>query len=259
MQRIAGEDVLSNIKHIHRHSTHEIFFVLDGALSVATEHGVREYEDGAIIIPPSCNHYTVSKVKHGYCFYFTPIQFEKSGERRFSGLESKLSEGITAFAMDEELRFYVEQFAECTCKEQQGEVLPHLLFLLFYRLFEKLDPPLETAISNTAKPKPNKYIHRIDAYIVGKKGNVTLKDLAQVLYLSPKQVSRIIRKEYGCSFPALLNQHKLMTACMLLKYTDLPASQIATEVGYTYENYFFAQFKRAYGLTPLQYRQRNKS
>lgn len=259
MQRATSGDVLSHIKHIHRHSTHEIFFVLDGTLAVATEQGISKYENSAVIIPPDYDHYTVSEVKNGYCFYFTVTQDEKSDESRFCRIERRLSGEIAALALDEQLRFYVEQFAECTGGDQRGEVLPHLLFLLFYRLFETLDPPPEASVRNAAFPKSNKYIHRIDAYIVEKKGDVALEELAQALYLSPKQVSRIIRKEYGCSFPALLNQRRLTTACMLLKYTDLPASQIATEVGYTYENYFFAQFKRAYGLTPLQYRQRNKS
>ncbi|MBE6590146.1 MAG: helix-turn-helix transcriptional regulator [Ruminococcaceae bacterium] len=160
-------------------------------------------------------------------------------------------------------RFYTEYFPyphrEGADKNRGGEELTHLLFLLFYRLFEKIDPPLEPAISDAARRKSNKYIHRIDAYIAGKKGDVTLEELAQSLYLSPKQVSRIIRKEYGCSFPTLLNQRKLTTACMLLKYTDLSVSQIAAEVGYTYENYFFTRFKGAYGLTPLQYRREHKS
>ena len=155
------------------------------------------------------------------------------------------------------LRFYVDQFAQRTSRSGD-EALTHLLFLLFHRLFKKLDPPLEDRVNDTAKPKPNKYIHRIDAYIVGKNGDVTLEELARVIYLSSKQVSRIIRKEYGCSFPMLLSQHKLMTACMLLKYTDLPVSQIASEVGYAYENYFFKQFKGAYGMTPLQYRRKSK-
>lgn len=259
MQRLAGGDILSHIKHIHRHSTHEIFFVLDGTLAVATEHGVSEYANSAVIIPPDYDHYTVSKVKNGYCFYFTTTQAEKSDESRFHRIENKLSRGIAALSLDDELRFYVEQFAQRADRHCGGEELTHLLFLLFHRLFEKLDPPLEESENDTANLKPNKYIHRIDAYIVSKKGDVTLEELARVLYLSPKQVSRIIRKEYGCSFPTLLNQRKLTTACMLLKYTDLPITQIATEVGYAYENYFFSQFKGAYGVTPLQYRRQNKS
>lgn len=259
MQRLAGGDVMSQINHIHRHSTYEIFFVSDGTLSVATEQGVGEYENSAVIIPPSYNHYTVSKVKNGYCFYFTLAQVEKPFGHRFCQIENKLSVGIAALALDDELRFYITQFAQRADRHCGGEELTHLLFLLFHRLFEKLDPPLEESENDTANLKPNKYIHRIDAYIVSKKRDVTLEELARVLYLSPKQVSRIIRKEYGCSFPALLNQRKLTTACMLLKYTDLPITQIATEVGYAYENYFFSQFKGAYGVTPLQYRRQNKS
>ena len=62
MQRATSGDVLSHIRHIHRHSTHEIFFVLDGTLAVATERGISKYENSAVIIPPDYDHYTVSEV-----------------------------------------------------------------------------------------------------------------------------------------------------------------------------------------------------
>ena len=90
MQRLTGGDVLSQIGHIHRHSTHEIFFVLDGTLSVATEQGVGAYENSAVIIPPGYNHYTASKVKNGYCFYFTLASTERSCEQRLCQIENKL-------------------------------------------------------------------------------------------------------------------------------------------------------------------------
>jgi YesN/AraC family two-component response regulator len=83
-----------------------------------------------------------------------------------------------------------------------------------------------------------------------------ITDLAELLYLSPKQVSRIIRKEYNCSFSEMLTAHRLDVACMLLLRSDIDVNKIAASVGYEYSANFFKHFKKAYGITPAEYRKR---
>ena len=52
----------------------------------------------------------------------------------------------------------------------------------------------------------------------------------------------------------LVNRKRLAVACMLLKYTNLPISEISANVGYGHENYFFTLFRRTYGVSPRAYR-----
>lgn len=83
---------------------------------------------------------------------------------------------------------------------------------------------------------------------------ITLSDVAAALYLSEKQTSRIIIKNYGKPLSAVIADRRLTAAALLLKNTDKSVSQIAFETGFNTECRFFDLFKRKYGLTPLSYR-----
>ena len=83
---------------------------------------------------------------------------------------------------------------------------------------------------------------------------ITLSDVAAALYLSEKQTSRIIIKNYGKPLSAVISDRRLTAAALLLKNTDKSVSQIAFETGFNTECRFFDLFKRKYGLTPLSYR-----
>ena len=86
---------------------------------------------------------------------------------------------------------------------------------------------------------------------------IRLSDLARELYLCEKQVSRILHNAYGCSLSDLVNRYRLSAAQMLLRYTDLEIGEIASQVGYEHENYFFTLFRNANGMTPKQYREQS--
>ena len=44
---------------------------------------------------------------------------------------------------------------------------------------------------------------------------------------------------------------------MLLQNTEMQVSDIAAQVGYESEGYFYRLFKNQYGVTPLEYRKQN--
>jgi len=46
---------------------------------------------------------------------------------------------------------------------------------------------------------------------------------------------------------------------MLLLYTELEIKEIASQVGYESDNYFYTLFRQAYKMTPKQYREQNKT
>ena len=248
--------IISHIKHMHRHSTYEIFFVLDGTLKVTDTQGSYYYSNKVVIIPPQYDHYTVSEVKSGYCFYFTAEHISDADGKLFSQLEKILSSGITSFELNESIVFYLSRVVECIDKSTSDEKISHLLYLIFSELCEKL---ISVKQKNSTVQGQNKYIHIIESYVTNCEINVNLCELAKELYLSPKQVSRIIKKEFGCSLTELMNRRRLTVACSLLKHTNLTVRQISEAVGYEYENYFFSVFKKAYGITPLQYRKKHKN
>ncbi len=248
--------VMSRIKHIHKHTTYEIFFVFDGTLCVHDTAESVFCPQQAVIIPPNHDHYTVSHVKTGYCFYFSVEKSASTNGNLFESVCEKLSAGITSFELKNDAAYDVLRFSESIRANESDEKITHLLYFVFANLFENISPSHQTAKN---KPDKNgKYIHIIDLYLNDFENQIKLSELANKLYLCPKQVSRIIRKEYGCSLSEIVNHRKLTAASTLLKHTNLPVAQIAETVGYDYENYFYTLFKKAFGVTPLQYRKEQR-
>lgn len=251
--------IMSQLKNIHQHSHHEVFVIMDGSLNVSNEQESVDYENCVLIIPPYYNHYTISSVKNGFCFYLSIRQSGKENAE-YSFVEKALSKDVTAFDLNEDTSFYAKRLSEGIEKGISDENIVHLLSLLFTNLFQQLNSPAPISKRTNTQSKYRNYIHDIEQYLtlnIGRK--FSLQDLADELYLCPKQVSRIIKKEYNCSFTELVNEKRLTFACMLLKETNLSIKQIAATVGYEYENYFFKVFKSVYGINPTQFRKDNSA
>ncbi|MEF2966430.1 response regulator [Paenibacillus sp. M1] len=83
---------------------------------------------------------------------------------------------------------------------------------------------------------------------------LTLESIARELQTSPVYLSRMIKQELGISFNGYLTQIRIRKAVQLLHATDWPMHDIAGRVGYETQHYFSTAFKRATGVSPLQYR-----
>ena len=111
-----------------------------------------------------------------------------------------------------------------------------------------------TFTDKKVKSKANN-IGNIEVFInrnINKK--ITLKDVSKSIFLSEKQISRIIEREYGCTFSELLAEKRLAIAEVLLKTTDMKISDIASQTFHGTESYFYTVFKNKYGVSPLKYR-----
>lgn len=83
---------------------------------------------------------------------------------------------------------------------------------------------------------------------------LTLEEMAKALQSSPVYLSRMIKQELGATFNSYLTQIRIRRATQLLNATELTMSEIAAQVGYETQHYFSTAFKRATGISPLQYR-----
>ncbi|MDO3410257.1 response regulator [Saccharibacillus sp. CPCC 101409] len=83
---------------------------------------------------------------------------------------------------------------------------------------------------------------------------LTLESFARNLQVSPVYLSRVLKKELGDSFVALLTHTRIRRAIQLLNSTDLPIYEIAEQSGYDSQHYFSTAFKKVMGVSPNQYR-----
>ncbi|MBQ8894431.1 MAG: helix-turn-helix transcriptional regulator [Clostridia bacterium] len=234
-------DAIAEAISLHRHSTYELF-LSPQTMVLVTEGERQSYQNSLVIIPPHIDHFALCE-EGCYALNFS---FETD-----TPLAQLIDRGITVLPMREQESFYICQLAEALKGTLPAEQAEHLVALLFSCLFHRLSPQKEEEKTG----KYSNYINTLDTYISGHySSRITLEQLAQKLFLCPRQVSRIIKKAYGCTLPELVHRKRLSAACKLLRHTDLPVSEIAAGVGYEYETYFFTRFKAEFGCTPIEYR-----
>lgn len=88
---------------------------------------------------------------------------------------------------------------------------------------------------------------------------LNVESLCQRLHISTAYFSTIFKKEMKQTVGNYLTQIRLGTAHDLLLNTDLKSTEIAARTGYTDANYFSYCFKKRYGISPTEYRRRQRS
>ena len=84
---------------------------------------------------------------------------------------------------------------------------------------------------------------------------ITIDDLATMLFIHPSHLSRKFKKETNMTITAYLQKIRIEHAQYLLKNKNMPIEEIAWLVGYGDSSYFTRVFKQQTGHTPSQYRQ----
>ena len=82
----------------------------------------------------------------------------------------------------------------------------------------------------------------------------SLSRVAEQYHVSLPYLSALIRQATGSTFKELLQQKRLDRAQQLLRTTRLPVQAIAESVGYETTSYFYTIYKKAFGITPKEYR-----
>ncbi|MBQ8207229.1 MAG: AraC family transcriptional regulator [Clostridia bacterium] len=242
----------ANIKvnRIHSHFTCEAFFITEGSLRIVTDIERTTYERGVVIIPPHIGHYTLPKGDGCFC-----LLFSIEGENR---IREKLGEGICKIPMSDDVEYCIKALSR---KSDEGTALSEKdaeLFatLIFNQLICAIDPDIGKKHPSVAE---SKHIGAIETYINNNlQKKITLSDVASQVYLSKRQIARILQKEYGCTLSQLVTEKKLASAKMMLKDTDMKIGEIASSVNLGAENYFYLLFKKKYGVSPLRYRKQTK-
>ena len=84
--------------------------------------------------------------------------------------------------------------------------------------------------------------------------DITLDDLAEKFFLSKPYLSKYIKEKSGMTFGDLVKKIRMKKAKALLKSSNMTVENIAMSVGYQNVEYFNRLFKKAYDMTPMQFR-----
>ena len=106
----------------------------------------------------------------------------------------------------------------------------------------------------SAKACKDERMLEIMNYIQANYIDVTLDDLAERFYLSKPYISKYIKEKSGMTFGELVKKIRMKKAKALLKSSNMTVENIALTVGYQNVEHFNRLFKKAYQMTPMQYR-----
>lgn len=240
-------EVFDKISSIHRHAECEVFFIWGGEMELVTESENLRFSDSVVILPPHIRHYTGIDSERLFVIYMSVDRADGEIGKR---LAERLQSGVISLRINGDEKFYLDRLS--TTRNTYD--CPHLLALLFSELLSRIEPNIGGGEKDA--PTVGKYAFALDEYIERHYAEaIRLSDMAKALHLCEKQVSRVIRREYGCSFSDFVNRKRLSVAAMMLKHTDMTVGEVSHAVGYDNDNYFYRLFRQKYGTTPGEYRQ----
>lgn len=127
-----------------------------------------------------------------------------------------------------------------------------LLLQIIYLLFHYHQ---ETASPN---PQKNSLLNREILSYIGERytTDLTLKEIADTFHMSYKYFSRYFKNNFQTTLSKYIMKLRMERAELLLSTTELPVTEISLQTGFNNISFFIRSFKKAYGQTPLKYRNR---
>jgi AraC-like DNA-binding protein len=87
-------------------------------------------------------------------------------------------------------------------------------------------------------------------------GKITLEELSLRFFISKFHLSREYKKIYGTTIGSDITYHRISHAKSMLRFSDHSIDTIAADCGFQDSAYFIKVFKKAEGMTPLEYRKK---
>ena len=101
--------------------------------------------------------------------------------------------------------------------------------------------------------KDERYIAMLN-FIQANYKTVSLTDMSETFHLTEPYISKYIKEKSGKTFGELVTNAKMKKARTLLRNSIMTVENIAYEAGYQNVEHFNRQFKKLFGMTPLEYR-----
>ena len=110
----------------------------------------------------------------------------------------------------------------------------------------------EVQASNRHKKLYELFIEQVEKYHTKER---SVSFYADKLCITPKYLSKIIKKVSGLSAPDVITKYVILEAQHLLRHTDMSIKEISDQLNFPNQSFFYKYFKSHTGFTPNEYRQ----
>lgn len=242
----------------HTHSAYEFHFVAEGMSAVKTDTDTFMVEQGQFYVTkPGEYHEQVNiqgKQYVEYCMH-CQITLNQTASTEDALLFKILNDSLCKAYNDRNgiIKLFEEVLGSAYYENigYYGQIQRYIL-LIITKAIQVMSEGKQYDYDVPLKHKKGDYRFELMSQYI--KDNISspmmIKHVAGYMYLSEKQISRIIKKKTGLSAKQYINQVKLKKAKELLKDTDMLMKEIAEQLGFSSEYYFNQFFKREEGFPP---------
>lgn len=254
---------------LHSHISTELFICAEGLLTIEIPNGEIVLKKGdSVIIPPGIQHH-MKDFEIGTKSYAISFLCHKRNAGEGFDLYKMLSpfvveQKITVFRGNCEILTRVDKILDEFSANKFLSIM-HMLELLFVILdypCEKIKPDTNVRLSESGDEDISRMM-KIDELVNGFfDQDITLEEASKHLYISARQLDRIVRKRYGKSLRCVIVDKRIDAAEHMLENTDLSVDKIGRTVGFGSKMGFYREFFKRHGMTPSEYRnskEKNKS
>ena len=233
--------------HAHRHA--EMFFILSGEGVIELQrHSFPVSGRSLVIINPGVMHCEQSSPAN-------PMEYIVLGGENLEMAANEQGYVLTHFHRDWEtvagcLRFMLQEVR--AGQEGYSQVCQRLLEIILLRILRRSGLALATEAAGQGDSRECDIVRRyIDEHF---KENISLDQLAELAHINKYYLVHTFRKTYGTSPINYLISRRIQESRFLLTNSNHSLSQIARILGFSSLSYFSQSFRRAEGVSPLEYR-----
>ena len=235
----------------HCDNKHELLYVLDGKVKLHLSGNLTFYANAGdfLLVPQATPHRDEFAPLKGLRILI--IQFHWQDGEYFHKVNNRTLTDLSYEVRSEvrrRLDFMRTHWLNTAEGHLNASIQLHAILMLFY--FDLINPPELPQLNITRDEAVRRAKHFINQNFADQ---VTLKQTAGHIGISPAYLSRMFHYEYGISFNKYLNSVRLEAARELLLNSACQTAEVAERCGFTSSSYFIKVFSRYYGATPQNY------
>ncbi len=253
------------IREPHKHNFYIVLFVTQGTGTHTIDFIKHDVKPDTVFFmtPGQVHSWVLSEDADGYVIFFTREFYASEYPHRrlfnFPFFNALLHKPLLCVPQEEKtaLTATLQMLAE---EHRHTRLMKHemicryldILLIHLTRIFQAQGT--ETDVQGKGHALLQKLESLIDSHF---KEHVPVGLYADWLHVTAKHLNETCRSSLGKTTKELIQQRTLLEAQRLLVHSELTISQIAAELGYFDNTYFFRFFKKYAGCTPEQFRAAN--